>query len=310
MKALKLYGADLKNEAQEAAAFTLIELLVVIAIIAILAALLLPALARAKDKALATACLNNAKQIGLAVIMYTGDNGDYFPQVSPWWVEGPYQNALGFRCGGEWFRPDGKTPNTIAPMLVNYLGNNNLVWVCPKRRRGLTYTSAPGIFDPSITGFLSYGFNELGVFSGPDLSTGQMDGTTVKFKAASTQRPADTVAICDVSGSNDPAQINGDADAAWLDSWWAGQAGPNTAYNGANGRVQTAYAKHNNRSNFIYVDGHAAPSYPSELTWGQFWGIFTPGQNLLTENGGITQISDRPISKKQYDPLQWSALPE
>lgn len=107
--------------------FTLIELLVVIAIIAILAAMLLPALGRAKEKAQGVQCMNNHKQLLMAWRMYVEDNRDTLPNVKQgkWpWVGG----WLDYTANASNWNPDVDIKTSI---LWNYCGNSAGIFRCP-----------------------------------------------------------------------------------------------------------------------------------------------------------------------------------
>jgi prepilin-type N-terminal cleavage/methylation domain-containing protein/prepilin-type processing-associated H-X9-DG protein len=275
------------------AGFTLIELLVVIAIIAILAGLLLPVLNKAKERGLAAACLNNTRQIGLGALIYSGDNKDIYP--NQWWINGPYKNSLGLPCGGEW-------QTTPAHVLVPYLVNSK-IWVCPKKKRGLTYKTQSGIFDPSITGFISYGFNYLGLFGGSAQEP-------LVFKVNDLLQPALLVAIDECNGSSNPSEIGGTsgdglADAAWHDDFWAANSYPNTSVIGiANLRMQIAFGKHNKRVNILYADGHSGASRPSQLFWGQYYDMFSNNKGSASTPDGLKKWNS-PVSNPTLDGIEY-----
>ena len=108
--------------------FTLIELLVVIAIIAILAAMLLPALAKAKAAALRSQCVSNQHQIGLGLQMYVGDFNDFYPVQDGWAADGGQRPATPYTTGNAAFY-GGQEWETNRP-LNRAVGNPN-VFHCP-----------------------------------------------------------------------------------------------------------------------------------------------------------------------------------
>ena len=167
--------------------FTLIELLVVIAIIAVLAALLLPALTRAKLKAQSVQCMNNNRQLALAWRMYTEDNNDRFlwassRPTSSWdqytWCNG----RMDFNAGNSsnW----DPTRDIYRSLMWPYCGKNLGIWRCPADK---SYVTVGGVRRPRIRSMAINAY--VGGFAGTAISTGNMAAYTLYLKYGELMRP-------------------------------------------------------------------------------------------------------------------------
>jgi len=238
--------------------FTLIELLVVIAIIAILAALLLPSLVRAKEKAKQTSCKNNLHEIGIALELYLTDFKQY-----------PGDYSATHNC------------YVWTSRLFNSMGDNRAAFGCPSAQlnalwdtnynKTLGGNNEFGVYDPyTVTpaSRFSYGYNDWGLDLaykpqlglGGDVDGGFSQGPVTDIQLAS---PSEMIAVADVKGQPNAALISFDANLDPTDT--------------STGHSQWPSNRHMYWVDILFADGHVDISQrpdmvnPQNRLWRERW---------------------------------------
>ena len=252
--------------------FTLIELLVVIAIIAILAAILLPVLNQAKKRGQQTSCINNLREMGLAVAMYPND------------FNGVYPNCLTKSAPN-----NGSSYYVWQPRLLNYAGGRKVfycpaalpqsVWDTNGNQTVKSVIGENGKIDPYgiLTGDpgdngtrFSYGWNDWGLNIGwPTVLGMGADVGAQPVKESMVRHPADMIVIADVRSDTPSGQIMYSANTTPPTPWTTSQD--------ATWHPQIPCNRHTYLTDIVFADGHVENPRrndvvdPNNITWRSRW---------------------------------------